>query len=381
MKILVNATAVSSNTLTGIERFCLNITKELYLLDGKLCIVASRKIPGISTAIISRLLAFASVLLGRREYFLRTFWDQTLFRSLVSRLQPDVVFFPIQDGFIFPSVKQIITVHDLHYRHFNAAIPECSRQIPFLRSMLYRYKMPHILQRSAAVVAVSEATKQDIIHSFGIDSQKIQVIYNGYDDSRFRVLEDLQSTLDRYALKSGNYFLFVGSILRHKNLVRLVQAFACLKSEASLVIAGTCKDDAYLGELTKTAADVGISIEKFRYLQYVSDNDLPILYNGALAFVLPSLHEGFGVTIIEAMACGTPVITSNCSAMPEVAGGAALLVDPYAIESIASAMQETIDNPQSVESLRSAGLARAKEFSWSFSARKLYDLCKKVAGS
>ena len=179
----------------------------------------------------------------------------------------------------------------------------------------------------------------------------------------------------------GKYFLFVGSILKHKNIFRLVQAFARLETEAVLVIAGACKDAEYLDELKRVASVSGISATRLRYLDYVTDADLPYLYNGALAFVLPSLHEGFGVPVIEAMACGTTVIASNCSAMPEVAGDAAILVDPYSVESISAAMREVLDNTRLADRLRSAGLERAKLFNWSYSAQKLYDVftmvCKK----
>ena len=118
---------------------------------------------------------------------------------------------------------------------------------------------------------------------------------------------------------------------------------------------------------------------RFRFIEYVSDEDLPFLYSGARAFVLPSLHEGFGVPIIEAMACGAPVITSNCSSMPEVAGDAAILVDPHSVESISAAMHEILNNPTQTENLKKAGLERVKQFSWSRSAKKLHELCERVS--
>ena len=171
----------------------------------------------------------------------------------------------------------------------------------------------------------------------------------------------------------------MGSILRHKNLVRLVKALSRLDRKVKLVVTGACKDAEYLQEVRRVAADSGIPDDSLCYLDFVSDEELPFVYNGARAFILPSLHEGFGVPIIEAMACGTPVITSNCSAMPEVAGNAALLVDPHSVESIAAAMREILLNPESARVLSTAGLARCKSFTWSHSAKKLYDLCKMVS--
>ncbi len=282
---------------------------------------------------------------------------------------------------LYPPVKQIVTVHDLHYLHFNRSIRECTHEIHPLRRMIYQGKMPHILEHSAAVIAVSEATKQDIVAVFGIKPDKIHVVYNGYDEFRFRVIENPQPVLDSYGLQSGRYFLYVGSILRHKNIVRLVQAFAALKDESILVLAGVCKDAEYLTEIMAIAAESGIAEPFLRYFEYVADDDLPYLYSGAIAFTLPSLHEGFGVPIIEAMACGTSVITSNCSAMPEVAGDAALLVDPYSVASITAAMQEAGENTDRIKEQKKNGFERAKLFRWSCSAQRLYDVCKSVCES
>ena len=381
MRILVNCTAPFVGNITGIERFCLNISKELYRIDEETCIISTDILQDVPSTRISNLLACTHLFLPQREFFFRAIWDQTVFRCIALRHKPDIVFFPIQDGLLFPPVKQIITVHDLHYLHFGKTMMECRNEINPLRTKLFQYKMPHILSRSAAVVAVSESTKQDIVDSFGVNPDKIHVIYNGYDEHRFRIIDNPQSILDRYGLQTGSYFLYVGSILKHKNIARLVQAFAKFGSESIMVIAGVCKDVDCLEDVKKIAADLGVSEARLRYLDYVTDNDLPYLYNGAVAFLLPSLHEGFGVPIIEAMACGTPVITSNCSAMPEVAGDAALLVDPYSVESIAAAMREIIDNNELTDSLRSAGMERAKMFRWSYSAQKLYDLCKIVSSS
>ena len=374
MRIMLNITCYNSAKATGIERFALNIAKEICKIEPKATVVSSGKISGIPSSIISRLLAFSHDVFKKSEYLIRTIWDQTWFRLIVATRNPDIVFFPIQDGMLFPPCKQIITVHD-----FDVNIPECRQEINRFRTRLYHTKMPHILRCSVAVIAVSEFTKQGIANSFDINPDKIHVIHNGYDEQRFRVIDNPQPILDSYGLKSGKYFLFVGSILKHKNIISLVQAFAQLESKFTLVIAGVCKDAPYLGEIDNVAAGFGFSKNQLRYLDYVSDDNLPYLYNGAIACVLPSFHEGFGIPIIEAMACGTPVITSNCSAMPEVAGDAAILVDPYSVESIATAMREVLNNPQRVDSMKMAGMERAKMFRWSCSAQKLYDLCKSVS--
>lgn len=381
MKIMVNATSAASGTLTGIERFGLNITQRLYQLDSGITVVAAGPINGIPSAIISNLLRCSNRILNRKEYVFRAVWDQITFRYLVITHKPDVVFFPIQDGMLYPPAKQVVTVHDLHYLHFGKSIPECRDEIGSLRAKFYNSRMPLVLRDSAAVIAVSGSTRQELSDSFDIPLDKIHVVYNGYDETRFRTIEYLEPVLSRYGLRGRGYFLFVGSILPHKNLVRLLRAYALLESEDSLVFVGAGKDTGYVKEILTCASESGLSGDRFCYLEYVPDDDLPYLYNGALAFVLPSLHEGFGVPIIEAMACGTPVVTSNCSAMPEVAGGAALLVDPSNLESIADGMRKVMNSRQLCAELRRLGLIRAREFRWDVSAAKLYDILKAVAQS
>lgn len=380
MNLLVNATSVGTVTLTGIERFSLRISQELYRIDPNTSVVSTQVIPGIPNVSMQRLLNIGKRFIARKEYLLRTVWDQTVFRYIAVKSKADVVLFPIQDGMLFPPAKQIVTVHDLHYLHFKDSVSECRQEIPAHRRFFYRLKMPHILRSSAAIIAVSEATKHDIIEAFDISPDKVHVIYNGYDSSRFHLAIDSRPILERLGLLGKDYFLYVGSILRHKNLVRLVQAFSCQNLAIMLVIAGVCKDSDYLAEVMNVVSAAGLD-ERVVYLDYINDNDLPALYAGARALALPSLHEGFGVPIIEAMACGVPVVTSNRSSMPEVAGDAALFVDPYSVESIATAMNKIISDPTCANELRLAGLKRVDMFRWSNSAQKLYDLCKMVSES
>lgn len=381
MKLLVNATSIASRNLTGIERFALRLSQELYRINNDIEIFSTIKIPGVPTARVPAMLTAGKKLLNNREYLFRAIWDQTCFRYLVAKSKPDVIFFPIQDGLLYPPVKQIVTVHDLHYLHFDTSIPECRHEIHRIRTRLYRAKMPSILAHSSAVVTVSAATKQELVEAFGLPPNKVHVIYNGYDDGRFKPIDASQIVLQRYGLRQGGYFLFLGSILRHKNLVRLVQAFAELKCELSLVMAGACKDAAYLDEVMDAASKSGIEDRRLVYLKYVPDDDLPSLYSGAVALALPSLHEGFGVPLIEAMACGTPVITSNCSAMVEVAGDAAVLVDPYDVESITSAMRAFVNDPEVGADMKKRGLKRAGMFQWATSAARLYALCTSIGAS
>lgn len=379
MKLLVNATSIASSIITGIERFALRMSQELYRIDQSVEVFSGNPIPSIPEVRIPFLLTIGNRLLKRREYLLRAIWDQTFFRQNVKKNKIDVVFFPIADGMVDPPCRQIVTVHDLHYFHFEQALTECNKEIGRLRTTLYHHKFPRILNDSSAIVTVSESTKEDLVQVFDIAEEKIHVVYNGYDEERFQEIAEPESVLGRYGLRSKQYFISVGSILRHKNLVRVVSALRQLHCDATLVLVGACKDAGYLQEIREAAGMCKIAPDRLRYLDYVPDGDLPSLYSGAIAFLMPSLHEGFGVPIIEAMACGTPVITSNCSAMPEVAGGAALMVNPYSIESIAASMKEVLENPGFADTMRAKGFERARKFKWSSSAQKLYELCRMVS--
>lgn len=373
MKVLINATCIEAARATGIERFALHIAREFCRIDPLVTVVASESLTGITEVVIPKELATSRYLLGRRDFPLRAVWDQTIFRSMGVRLSADLVFFPIQDGMLYPPCKQIITVHDV-----DNLMPECRQEINPLRKKLYNYKMPHILQKSAAIVAVSQFTKKRLVNDFNIEPDKIHVIYNGYDEHRFRIIDSPQECLAKLGLEAGSYILFVGSILKHKNIVRLVKAFAELNSALCLVVAGVCKDSDYLEEIIKFVSECGLNESQFRYMEYVSDSDLPCLYAGARVFILPSLHEGFGVPIIEAMACGTPVITSNCSAMPEVAGDAAVYCDPFSVDSIAGAVRTVVGSQELRTTLTALGLERANKFRWRRSAQRLYRLFEEV---
>lgn len=189
--------------------------------------------------------------------------------------------------------------------------------------------------------------------AYGIPLQRITPVYLGYDDTVFRPL----------ALPAQNYFLYVGLHSPHKNLMRLIQAFGQLKHrETELWIAGST-NARYTPQLVACVAELGLS-DRVRFLGYVPQADLPRLINQALAFVFPSLWEGFGLPILEAMACGTPVITANCASMPEVAGEAALLVNPYQVRELTQAMQQVIQDASLRKDLRRRGLERVTLFNW-----------------
>jgi glycosyltransferase involved in cell wall biosynthesis len=217
----------------------------------------------------------------------------------------------------------------------------------------------NILQRAARLIAVSENTKADAVRLAGLDPERIEVIYSGVPEVYF-------GAQPRPALRP--YVLFVGTIEPRKNIDTLLDAWQSCRaqSEFDLVIAGA---SGWAGE--KTLARLMSKPKGVRYLGYVPEDELPGLTAGASAFVYPSLYEGFGFPVAQAMAAGVPVITSNTSCLPEIAGGGALLVDPRSAAEIRGAMDKLLSSPELQQELGTAGMARARdEYRWSVCARK-----------
>lgn len=296
-----------------------------------------------------------------------------------------------------PHLPTVVTVHDLGAEY----LPSTHQ----LKQRLYLKLMTHYQLKSATrLIAVSEATKDDLIKKVGIASKKISVIYEGFNNELFKPTKvDLKNyLLKQFDLVPDQYFLFVGTIQPRKNLERLIRAYAKflksddrklkendlsstiypqktifypLSSTVKLVIAGS---KGWLSEeIYQLPKKLGIE-NQVRFLGYVPDKDLPTLYSGALAFVFPSLFEGFGLPILEAMAVGCPVLTSNISSLPEVAGKAALLVNPYSEDEIAQNLIKLYTNSNLLQQLTTAGFEQIKKFSWEKCARETLAVLGKV---
>ena len=271
---------------------------------------------------------------------------------------------------VFPAKggRYIVTVHDL------AAMlrPQlCHRQ----HHQASRMQHQRMLRRADHFVAVSEWTKRDMVEYLKLDPKRITVIPEGVR-AGFKVVEpsEVEAVRTKYSLMAP-YFLLVGDLNPRKNHVRVVRAFARLrvrtKEPISLVFAGPLGYRS--GRTLHEVRVLGLS-DRVKFLGYVPDPDVVALMNGASALVFTSLYEGFGLPILEAMACETPVITSNVSSMPEVAGDAALLVDPTSEVEIADAMRQVITDPKTCEDLVQRGRKRSRMFTWERAARQHLEL-------
>ena len=277
----------------------------------------------------------------------------------------------------FKTRRSVVTIHDVIPLVLPWAFPRRHRWV--LTAALAR------VRRQADVVIVpSAAAAEDVVRYLNMDRQRITVIPMGCE-ARFQPLVNAARMVQlrrRYALPE-RYVLFVGTLEPRKNIALLLEAFSRLLAERpeddlQLVVAGGKGWGD--GQLIATTEALNIR-RRVIFTGFVEDDDLPDLYRGAQMFVYPSLYEGFGLPVVEAMACGTPVITSNRASLPEVAGDAALLIDPTRPDDLAAAMSAIMSNAALHEELRWKGLARAKEFTWEAVARKTMGVYRAVCAS
>ncbi|MGQ9887085.1 MAG: glycosyltransferase family 4 protein [Aggregatilineales bacterium] len=274
--------------------------------------------------------------------------------------------------FVLPPIrkrtKTLLTVHDLSF----VRVPETAP--PRLKAYLDTV-VPLSAQRADHILADSEATRQDLIDLYRLPPEKITVLLSGVDE-RFKPMDTdtIVQVRDKYGISDVDFLLSVGTVQPRKNYVRLIQALGVLRKrghDLHLVVVG---GKGWLQDPIYEAMDK-FSLQPYtHFVGFADDADLPALYSAARCFVLPSLYEGFGLPVLEAMACGAPVVTSSVSSLPEVAGDAALLADPLDVSSIADTVERVLTDNDLRDNLVRAGLARAAEFTWERAARKLHEI-------
>jgi glycosyltransferase involved in cell wall biosynthesis len=270
--------------------------------------------------------------------------------------------------------RSVVTIHDCIHLRFPQYLPNR------LGYAYARSSMWVATHRSARILTVSEASKRDILRYFRVPDSKIAVIYNAIDE-RFHEeppADEVMRVRERYQLNDP-FVLYAGNIKPHKNLERLIEAFHVIRrgdlEHVKLLIIGD--EISKYATLRRTVHRYKLH-KHVRFFGFVPDATLAILYRLARVFVFPSLYEGFGLPPLEAMASGTPVITSNVSSLPEVVGDAAMLIDPYDADAIAGAMRRVMADDRLREDMRERGLARAREFSWERSIRRVREIYDEV---
>ncbi len=271
--------------------------------------------------------------------------------------------------------RSVVTIHDCIHLMF-------PQYLPNRMALAYaRTSIRLAARRATRVLTVSESSKRDILRFVDMEPDKIDVIYNAFDE-RFAVEpreEEVVRVRERYQLHD-EFVLYAGNVKPHKNLERLIEAFDRVRKRGldhlKLVIIG---DEISKYTSLRRAVHTHQLHKYVRFLGYLPEETLAVMYRLAGVFVFPSLYEGFGLPPLEAMASGTPVVTSNVSSLPEVAGDAALLVDPYDPDSIAAAIERVLTDERVRRDLRQKGVARARQFSWEQSVTRVREIYAEVA--
>jgi glycosyltransferase involved in cell wall biosynthesis len=299
-------------------------------------------------------------------------WFEHSVPKILKSIGADLFISP--DGYLSlrANIKSHVVMHDLNFEHY-------PQDIPYLASKHYRYYFPRYARKADRIATVSEFSKADIISQYHVSPEKIDVVYNGASTA-FCILSDAEKKLIREKHTDGHpYFVFVSALSPRKNLINLFYAFDQLKDSDNqglkLIVVG---EKMYWTNEIRNVYEQMHHKEDVIFVGRLDFNELTRVLGAALALTYVSYFEGFGIPIVEAFYAGTPVITSNVTSMPEVAGDAALLVDPFSVDSILQAMQQIANDEVLRESLIKKGSERAKMFTWQKSADLLWDSILKV---
>ena len=352
MHIAVDASRVTLARRTGTERYALALLRALLALESPhefTLYFRDTPPPGLLPAnsrVTYRVIPFPRL------------WTHVRFAAALWVAQPDVTFVPAHTlPLAFPG-PAVATVHDLGYHFFPEAHPGWPRRY-------LEWSTRYSARRAAIVLADSEATRRDLAAIYDIPAHRVRVVYPGVDAALAPVADpaELVRVRRRYGLPE-RYLFFLGTLQPRKNIARLVQAYALSgvqQQDIGLVLAGA---RGWLYDPRWTAGVPGV-----HETGYVDDADVAALYSGAVALVFPSLYEGFGFPVVEAMRCGTPVITSTTSSLPELAGKAALTADPLDVEALASAIRRVVGDEKLRARMVEMGYAQAARFTWENAAR------------
>ena len=359
MKVAIDATESFWPQLTGTGVYTRQLLRHLQpLLTGDELTVLGIRAANVDTSFVRP----ESLRLLRSPRY-RSVWSQVRLPLHLAAHRYDLLHVP---GHKLPALapcKTVVTIHDLAFLKFPETFKPLHRQrlVWFTRNAVWR---------ADRIIAISESTKRDLCELLGAPDERIDVVHHGVDHALFR--PDVAP-----AVRTAPYILSVGTLQPRKNYRMLIRAFKRLcerrREPVELLIAG---QHGWMWEEIEAEAN---RTPRVHLLGYMSDDQLPALYAGAAVVAMPSLYEGFGLPLLEAMACGVPLVASNVSCFPEVVGNAAVMLDPTDEESWAATMNGLLDDPAQRESLRQNGMARAKEFTWERTASQTLAVYRKAA--
>ena len=373
MRIGIEAQRIFRKEKHGMDMMALELIKNLQKLDevNDYYIFVN---PGEDDSVIQPKRNFKIVALSKSPY---PIWEQILLPKAIKDYKVDILHCTSNTAPLNLQIPLILTLHDIIY--LEKMDWKSGSWYQRLGNLYRRWNVPRIVNKAARILTVSKFEEKRIRRHFNLAQGKVDVVYNGIG-KHFQLLdaEQVEKKRNKVALPD-QYFLFLGNTDPKKNLSGLIQALKILKEECELTIPCVItdlSDDVLLPILKEMDAE---DLRDHLYLTgYIRNSNMPLLYNNALFFLYISLRESFGLPILEAMACGCPVITSNTSSMPEIAGDAALLVDPTDPEAIANTIRILIRKEDVRSSLREKGLARPSLFSYTSRVKRIINIYKEV---
>jgi glycosyltransferase involved in cell wall biosynthesis len=307
-----------------------------------------------------------------RHPFLYYAWFHVSVKNILNRMQPDLFLSP--DGFLAlgAKCKQLPVIHDINFLHH----PKDSK---WLTSKYYNHYFPRYARAATRIATVSEYSKKDISENYKIDAGKIDVVYNGINDF-FKPVDEFAKSAARKKFANGcEYFVYVGSIHPRKNIITLIKAFAEFKKQKNtkqkLVFAGPAAWG--MSDLYAKIKEMGAEGEVL-FTNRLGNEDLALVLGSAMALTFIPYYEGFGIPLVEAMAAEVPVITSDVTSMPEIAGDAALLVNPNEVTEVKNAMIKIFEDESLRKSLVEKGKIQRQKFSWEKSGDLLWESIQKA---
>lgn len=340
-QLLINLT-VLFNRPTGIATYARNILPSLQCLDPIL--LSAQEITGFRRYCVPDDLTPAQ---GSQGHLKRLLWTQ--FRLPQIYQQGDLIYSPIPEAPLYRKSRYVVMCHDLIPLRFPRPTSPLTNY--------FRWVVPQVLAQAEHIICNSEATAQDLINFYQLAPSKISPILLGYDTTNFYPQKVANTDLNH------PYFLYLGRQDLYKNVAGLIKAFAALPNQDyHLAIAGST-DPRFTPQLQAQIKELNLE-ERVSFLDYLSYQELPIVISNAIALVFPTFWEGFGLPALEAMACGTPVITSNVASLPEITGEAAILINPYHTGEITAAMVAITEDSFMRSQLSQLGLKQAQKFSW-----------------
>lgn len=367
MNVGIDASRIAlTNERTGTENYTLNLISAIKKLDQD----------NKYTLYFNKLPQYFEI--GQKNIVTRyipltRFWTQARLALECLINPPEILFVPAHTIPVirWPKVKTIVTIHDL-----GAEFLAEHHQFP--HKLYLNWSTKYVAKHATHIIAVSESTKKDLMKQFKVSSKRITVVHEAVNTDLFFPREkfEVENVKKEFGLTKP-YLLFVGTIQPRKNLLSLIEAFSKIKNtNLDLVLVG--KPGWLYEDIYQAPKKFGVE-QQVKFLGYVAEEKLPALYSGAEIFVYPSLYEGFGLPLLEAMACGLSVLTSNTTSMPEVSGGKAVLVNPKKVDEIANGIFQLLKNPTKRANMRESGINWVQNFTWEKTASETIAVFEKVS--